>query len=416
MVCGRDSHPVLALHGALRHVVRADQGSTVCLLSADKVFGLPGVVCLDDPEPERQAPMDDADDEPVVTMPLMLMRCGHMPLSIDAMAVAGTVPAPQVRVTALTQGDCLGVMQYAGQDVPAVDLQALCGLGAMDRQAPMQAFVLSLDQGPVALMIGEVLDVVRAPMDAALHVPAFALPAQGLFDGAMPASALPAEVVQRTGVGASQWLRLSVEGLRAHPILNNLAALSGAAEGAGADHGFTGVNLAQSMLIYALGRDAATPLEQVVEILPYDRDMSMMSGQEGLLGFIASRGRSIPVMCLSRLSGLASPAASPAVTVLVVQHGDEYVGFAVPALRAIEPSDWTPELPALGQRPQDALAQAISGRRLVQVGAVGQQRLLPLIDLAAVALALLKNAAAGGVRAKVSDGAGLPGNSAQRGG
>lgn len=382
------------------NVVRADQGTTVCLLAADKVFGLPGVVCLDDPEPERQAPSDEVDEQPNAFMSLMLMRCGRVPLAIDAMAVAGTVPAPTVRATALTQGDCLGVLDHAGQDIPAVDLQALCGLGAMDRDQPMQAFVMTLEQGQVALMIGEVLDVVRAPSDAALHVPTFALPAAGLFAGAMPGSVLPGEAAQRAGVGASQWLCLSSEGLRAHPMLQNLASLSSAGKQAG--QGFSDLTSSRSMLIYALGGDASTPLEQVVEILPYDRNLSVLSDQGGLLGFIVSRGRSIPVMCLSRLSGLASPAVSPAVSVLVVQHDGEYVGFAVPALRAIEPSDWTPELPTLGQRPHNALAQALSGRRLVQVGPSGQQRLLPLIDLAAIARALLSGADRETGRAKVA--------------
>lgn len=95
-------------------------------------------------------------------------------------------------------------------------------------------------------------------------------------------------------------------------------------------------------------------------------------------------------MCLSRLTGRASPQVNPAVSVLVVTHDGQHVGFAVPALRSIEPSDWSPELPSLGQDQIDALTTALSGRRLVQVGPPGQQRMLPLLDLQSVAACLIE--------------------------
>ncbi|MEK8086790.1 chemotaxis protein CheW [Aquabacterium sp. A3] len=384
----RGQDPVASILAA--NVYRSDQDREVCLLSVASVFSLPGVVSVVDPEPQRQQVGEGLLERSDDSHPLMLLRCGRVPMAIDAMAVAGTIPAPALRPSALAQGHCLGVVSHAGRDIPAVDLQSLCGLGAMDVSAGMQAFVLTLDEGEVALLMGEVLDVVRAPAESALHVPAYALPARDLFEGAVPTSALSEDVVKRLGMQVSQFLWLSAQGLRQHPALISLASMSDGQTSSDHAHGFKSASLAQSMLTYALGGDAATPLEQVSEILPYDPGLCVFAQQGALLGILVNRGRSIPVMCLSRLTGLASPEVSPAVSVLVVVHEGQHVGFAVPALRSIEPSDWSPELPAMGQPGGDPLAQALSGRRLVQVGVPGQQRMLPLLDLQQAARSLIE--------------------------
>lgn len=280
--------PVAAILAANAH--RPDHDTPVCLLSVAAVFDLPGVVSLADPEPHRQRVGQDGQETVDESHPLMLLRCGSVPMAVDAMAVAGTIPAPEIRSSALAQGHCLGVLSYAGRDIPAVDLQALCGLGAMEAQAPMQAFVISLSAGDVALVMGEVLDVVRAPAMSALHVPAYALPAPELFEGAVPTSALSEEVVRRLGMQVSQFLWLSAEGLRRHPVIVALAAVSERQALGARDHGFKGVSLSQSMLTYALGGDAATPLDQISEILPYDPDLSVFAQQGALLGILVNRG------------------------------------------------------------------------------------------------------------------------------
>ena len=130
------------------------------------------------------------------------------------------------------------------------------------------------------------------------------------------------------------------------------------------------------MITYALSGEMATPLEQVEEILPYSRDSEICESSGPLLGFMVNRGRSIPVVCLSRLMGGPSPEATPATSVLVVSAGGDLVGFAVPQLKTIEPADWEPELPEMGRS---------KARKLAQVGPGGVQRMLPVIDLVQLA-------------------------------
>ena len=147
------------------------------------------------------------------------------------------------------------------------------------------------------------------------------------------------------------------------------------------------------MVTYQLGREVATPIGQIREILPFGCEIAVLEVGGVMLGLVAHRGRSIPVMCLSRLHGLPPPAVTPAVSVLVVEADEGVpVGFAVPMLRSIEPADWEPALPALGDS-RDALTQAIHSRQLVQVGQGDSRRMLQVVDLQRIARALQQRVA-----------------------
>ena len=61
-------------------------------------------------------------------------------------------------------------------------------------------------------------------------------------------------------------------------------------------------------------------------------------------------------------------------------------------LRSIEPADWEPALPALGDS-RDPLTQAIHSRQLVQVGQGDSRRMLQVVDLQRIARALQQRAA-----------------------
>ena len=147
------------------------------------------------------------------------------------------------------------------------------------------------------------------------------------------------------------------------------------------------------MVTYQLGREVATPIGQIREILPFGCEIAVLEVGGAMLGLVAHRGRSIPVMCLSRLHGLPPPEVGPAVSVLVVEaDAGEQLGFAVPMLRSIEPADWEPALPALGDS-RDPLTQAIHSRQLVQVGQGDSRRMLQVVDLQRIARALQQRVA-----------------------
>lgn len=372
--------------GSLR---RADDGSLLSVLSPAALLALPGLPRVEDPEPQRQ-----------------LLLCGRVPLALPAMAVHATLPSPQVCASVLAgSGACVGVLEHAGEEVPVVDLPALCGLGRLERPAGalQQAFLMRLEAGLVAFLIDRVLDVVRVDDDAVLPVPAFALPRRELFEGGLAIQALTDEVRALLPSSVQQFLVLSPQGLQGHAGLQALAAsgrpvaaLRGVDTSLAMDGAATAALQAagqRAMVTYQLGREVATPIGQIREILPFGCEIAVLEVGGAMLGLVAHRGRSIPVMCLSRLHGLPPPEVGPAVSVLVVEaDAGEQLGFAVPMLRSIEPADWEPALPALGDS-RDPLTQAIHSRQLVQVGQGDSRRMLQVVDLQRIARALQQRVA-----------------------
>jgi purine-binding chemotaxis protein CheW len=371
-------------------VCRSDTQALVSVLSVQALSQLPGVPLVQDPEPERQRTQDASDlvviDNRADT--LVLLRCGHVPMAIDALAVHATLPKPELRDSPLAMGHCRGVIEHAGAWVPAVDLHALCGLGPVPKaDAGAQAFLVALPAGLVAFLVTEVLDVISVQPDARVPVPAFALPRPELMHAALPDHHLPPELAQRLGTAGAQFLMLEAQALMDCEDVRNLAQANARQQGVSADtRAFTqGLQPGQqqrSMLTYGLAGETATPLDQVQEILPYARSVSIFQTGGPLLGFTVHNGQSIPVLCLSRLSGGQAPEATPAASVLVVQSEGELVGFAVPHLKTIEAAQWEPELPEVMARHADTFRS----RKLALVGRGEEQRMLPVLDLAQLAL------------------------------
>jgi len=385
-------------------IQRADDGTLVNLLSPQALAGLHQVPMVDDPEPGRQLSLTDTEAAVVVddqSVPMMLFRCGRVPLAIGAMTVHATLSHPEVQQSALTHGHCQGVLDYAGQQIPVVDMLGLCGLDSETNlgSGTRHAFVVQMATGLLAFLVDKVLDVVLTQNRDVMAVPAFALPHPVLFAGALPITALPADILTEFPAAVSQFLLIDGAALMADEALLELARMgldriTGA--GAAATVSTRGPQRPdqRSMITYLLGVEVASPIEQVAEILPYSAGVSIFERRGALLGLVAHRGRSIPVLCLSHLIGLSSPTPSPAVSVLVVEADGALIGFAVPALRSIELVDWEPALPRASTHPSDELALAVHSRQLAQINAGGQSRMLPVMDLRRIACVLQRSALA----------------------
>lgn len=379
------------------------------LLSPEALARLPQVPWVRDPEPDRvQATADDAKAPCEDSVTLLLLRCGALPLAIDALAVQATLPAVLPMPSPLARGHCRGVLTHAGATIAAVDLAALVGLGQPGSVVAQQSVVIQLGSGRVALLVDDVLEVVRVPAGALLQVPAHALPVPALVCGGLPLEALPPPLARACGTQAHLFLRLDVQGLQAHPDLLGLAASQLPAAGArpagqpplpggaapapadGASAEAAGAARTRcGVITFALAGETASPADQVQEILPYQHEAAVFRGTGALLGLVVHRGRSIPVLCLSALHGLPSPQASPAVRVLVIEVDGAPLGFAVPQLLSIEQ----------GERRHAQAGPASRGgpldtRLLVRVGEGAQERLLPLLDLHALARRHMAQAAA----------------------
>ena len=395
-----DARGIHALSERERHdgvmsatVRRADSGGLTSILSAEALLAQPGLPLVDDPEPERQRVQEAQDglaEEPDAGgLTLVLVRCGRVPLAVDALTVHATVARPEVLRSPLAMGHCRGVINHGGVLVPAVDLHGLCGLGRLVEDGhTQQAFIVALPAGQVALLVSEVMDVVQASIDDLVPVPAFALPAPDLMQRALPAQALAEDLVQRLDMSGKQFLMIENDALRAHPDLLGLADANAREQGVSADtRAFVqGVQAShikgsgRAMLTYALNSETATPLDQVQEILPFCRSVSIFESNGVLLGFTTHQGRSIPVLCLSRLAGGQTPEATPSASVLIVSSGDDLVGFAVPSLRSIEQAEWEPELPD-HQLGGGALSARFRSKQLALLRSAQGERMLPVLDL-----------------------------------
>lgn len=343
--------------------------------------GLAGAIAAADGQPAAR---------PVSTL---LLRCGRVLMAIDAVSVRSTLSDTRLDSrTALAQGHCRGVVDSPHGTMPAVELLAVCGLtGHAAPRTPPQAVVVALPTGQVALLVDEVVDLFDRAPDALLPLPGFALTRSALFGG----------VLQVPGdVAVAPALLLSIEALRADDELLRIAA-AGAPAGSSADvanigpggthvQGAGGAGTATTaattapttaattaagrmLVTFALTAETATPLAQVREILGYTPGLATFAGNGPMLGLTVHRGRAIPVLCLSRLTGGPPPEVTPAASVLVVESRGTLVGFAVPALKAIETARWEPGAPR---------------RSMVLVGQGSSERMLPLIDLQQLAASL----------------------------
>jgi purine-binding chemotaxis protein CheW len=361
-----------------------------------------------DPEPARQqihasAAEAEQTDTPV---PVMLMRCGPTALAIDAQAVHATLAAPKVTPGVLTQGVCRGCIDYAGQNVPTLDLAAWCGLGALESPLDQQqAFVVSLEHGMVAFLIDNVIDVVRTEATDVVALPTFALPRGRLFAGTLPLSHLASEAAEAHAPAfgphpPAHYLLLSSEALRADSEVQALSQTNtpggSAALHAGARAFATGMasgNGRRNMVTYVLDREAATPLDQLTEILPWSPELTRVHSGGPMLGILVNRGRSIAVMCLSQMVLGRPIEATPATSLLVVESQGELLGFAVPSLKTIEATDWEPQLPShSGADAALATLTAAPARKMALVGSGSHERMLPVIDLHALARGLQAHA------------------------
>jgi chemotaxis signal transduction protein len=139
----------------------------------------------------------------------------------------------------------------------------------------------------------------------------------------------------------------------------------------------------RSLATFSLQADFAVPLERLAEVLPCGEAPPAFGAASRVQRMIVRRGRTIPRFDLGELLG--QPGA-PVGCVLVVDGPSGPVGFAVPALQAIEPAQWERPFPAsVVLPPHDPRAGA--SRTMAAVGASG--RVVEVLDPVALAARLL---------------------------
>jgi len=384
---------------------RNDDATLVSVLSPEGLVGLRDVPTVADPEPARRSVLgitegSGGDAAVAAESCLMLVRSGPVPLALASDAVHTTVLHPEILASPLTSAYCLGVIEFAGTKVPAVDLLALCGLGSLPDEGPTQAFLVRYARGLVAFIVEEIIDVVRADSRAAVPIPANTLPREEFFAGVLALDALPREVQQSGRGGIGYYLVLDPQALVGAAALEGLARMNTPMDGDAFSTSslMPGIETAHAercrVLTYDVGFEVATPIGQIAEILPWVPETAIFATEARATGLVMSRGRAIPTFSLAALIGVPEGPRSPTACILVIELDDDsHVGFTVQGLRAIDdaPSE---RLKALDEQASGP-GSAASNWTPALVGSGPTERMLSVLDLKCLAR-LVRNPAEGG--------------------
>jgi purine-binding chemotaxis protein CheW len=366
---------------------RPEDGAVVALLDAAAIAARPGIPVVRDVG--LRPPIGGREGLDSSRRTVLLLRCGSIGLSVDVDHVHSVIPQLTLHSSPLDGPTCRGVVHLHGRAVPAVDPLGLLGLGSLPDDGNLRGLVLATERGLVVLTVSDISDIASVPVGDVLPLPPVGMPKGGFLDGILRIE------------GGRQHLLLNGEALRADAELDTLASLGLPLEGQRATEPATVstketgskthdgrriVPRVRKFLTYSVGMEAATPLEQITEIVPYpDHAIALDSGTE-LLGVFTHRKLSVPLLSLGILLGLADPVDPGAARVLLVDTPDgDLVGFVVPALHAIEDSVWEEAGPAEAAEPGTMLQRG----PLVKIGTEAQGRLLPYVDLTALVAASL---------------------------
>jgi purine-binding chemotaxis protein CheW len=375
------SGPPLLFSGSFE---RAEDGTVVSVLDVAMLMRLPGLPLS----------RDDGAGAPVAALSpqvprcaLMLVRCGSVRLAMDVADVHTTLPVVTLAPSAMDGRVCRGVVEHDGVRLPAIDPLALLGLGTLPDGAACQALLIRFPSGMVAVLVSQVIDIVRVPEAELLALSPRAVQRPELFRAALHVPSQGDHLVLTRGV------------LQREPELQVLAGLNAtpgvAAGNAGASAVATSAALAHArsstVITYDIGAEVATRLTQVIEVLPFPVDHARpASGHPAVMGLFTHRSHSITLVCLATLlEGSAWPDPAHA-RVLVVGITGTHFGFIVPRLCHIESTVW--EAPS---KATTAARPSVLGRHpLVEIGIGSQRRTLHLVDLHALAQGLMQNESA----------------------
>jgi purine-binding chemotaxis protein CheW len=366
---------------------RSDDGTLVSLLSPAALAALPEVPTVADPRGNDQGASAEPPDGHALTH-LILMRSGDVSFALPSGPVCTTLFHPPITRSALSHGCCLGVLEHAGMRVPAVDLNVLCGFARAGESRDAEAVVLNFDDGRVALVVDEIIDVVDVDTHAVVPVDHGMLPVTALLAGVLPLDAMPVHATRKATQRKGYYLLLDAASVANSATLGALAKLNTPAADAASrvddTHGRETLP-GERIITYDIGVEVATPIRQIAEILPWSSDALLGDVTATGTALLVSRGRAIPTWCLSTLFGREPPPRSPTSSVLVVEIGGRPVGFSVSRLMSID------EARTHGVARSTAASELLRARSLPHctVGSGDQDRLLGLMDLEQVAAALM---------------------------
>jgi purine-binding chemotaxis protein CheW len=265
---------------------RPEDRAVVALLDAAAVAERPGIPVVRDVG-LRPAVTGSAD---AGRRTVLLLQCGTIGLCIDVGHVHSVIPQATLKSSPLEGDTCLGVVHLQGVAVPAVDPLRLLGLGRMEPgRSDLRGLVLGMPRGLVVLIVSDIADIASVPVSDVLPLPPVGMRKGGFLDGVL------------TTAGGVQHLLLDGEALRADAELDTLGGLGMPLDPKEAQappppekkdespDGRRVIASVRKFLTYSVGMEAATPLDQVTEILPYPPQLIGLEDAAPMLGIFTHR-------------------------------------------------------------------------------------------------------------------------------
>lgn len=301
---------------------------------------------------------------------LLIISGGGAHFAIDAIKIQATIPLRKIDTDECSGGLFLGFIRHQGWKVPVVDGATVLGLGHAARRSEAKIVILRF---PGELLLGLAVD----EMDRIASVP------EADIEDSNPMvqirGLLPWAFVDKA---QRQIHIVDMDALTKVPELLELSGLSSRLEQqetpVTSDGEASGTALRENAryLVYQSGVQVASPITDVVRILPAPRDL-VPAGNDihpCVRGFFGLDSRSVPFVDIED-----RVAEAPAFTLLVGPPGRE-VGFAVDRIHSVQSSRWRfPE-----KSGQDGT--------IIELGQGEAKKVLPLVDLAAIAEGLTAGA------------------------
>lgn len=361
------------------HTFHQDQSrSIVSVLNVPVIFGLPGLPMVEDVSEDVSTVGDASSTGDEDFEKYTLLKCGNYVLALDIKHVHTMLPAPTIKPSVLDSDLCFGVTSYYGNDVPVIDPLTLLQLerdGTDDRNAGL---VLKFESGFVVIAINELLELTDIPTKNIMTLPSYVVRRPEHFTGIAEVDDLgQCLILNQQSLFADADL-LSYAGMNTltNTTTNTDTPTSLVEKTQTARH-----NAGPPQMLYSLGIDIATPLEQISEVLSFPEISTTTNVGGGVIAVITHRNKIVPVVSLANLLGLETSSSSQPSCLLLVDLAERQIAFAVDALRAITPLAWKDaeeRAPINGGYTLDTCP-------LVQLGE--ETQLIPQLDLATLAQA-----------------------------
>ncbi|MCB6184520.1 chemotaxis protein CheW [Leeia sp. TBRC 13508] len=367
-------------------------GQVVSVISAARLFDMSGIPATDASQAMTKNHYAHADDqtfsvgEEASANHVMLMQSNGIPLALVSHVIYTIILNPTIHNSPIKTGYCLGTLDFNGHQIPVLDLLGVCQLANNVGTRLRQAFLVHVEDGYVAFMVDEIIDVVLLQHTEAVALPGLSFPKPECFLNAIPVSALPAESHAANASACGYYLQVNPSMLSSGKELEILARmntpLSGSAKENSSD---TDLRIRQQqnliqMLSYDVGFEVASPVDQIAEMIPWNPDTSLLGLNCERAGLVINRGRSIPIYCLVHLLGFETKPPSATASILVIEEGDTVVGFAVPGLITIESGVYDKQHQSIAP---DQFGRPGFGH--LMIGNEMNQRMIGTLDLKAMA-------------------------------